>query len=158
MAEWLGASWTPEFLWCLGWGSTPVLGTIIEWVTHNIFWNTVCIWETLSVSQLDVIYLVGKNIWTISTKIKFGTFSKIPELTWQIWLVSCYIVKCDGCHMCDRKCSLFPEHLISSSLHYIYISEFVSLRTILCLRINGCFVWNFFYFLQLRNWESQSHH
>ena len=48
----------------------------------------------------------------------------------------------DGCHMWGRKCSLFPEHIISlpfgefmiSPIHYInlytlYITEFVSFRT-----------------------------
>ena len=58
----------------------------------------------------------------------------------------------DGCHMWGNKCSLFPEDLISlplspkfnvhdftHSLYTLYITEFVSFRTI--LRIDGLFVW-----------------
>ena len=45
----------------------------------------------------------------------------------------------DGCHMCGRKCSLFPEHMISLPLgsscfhpfliYALYITERVSFST-----------------------------
>ena len=54
----------------------------------------------------------------------------------------------DGCHICGRKCSLFPEHLISlplgsSRFHPFMIYTLQKLSVLglhVCLRINDWFV------------------
>ena len=58
------------------------------------------------------------------------------------------LVNRDGCHMWDRKCSLILENLILlrlsmiSPIHYIYITEFVSRRTMfLWINDSGLFAW-----------------
>ena len=49
----------------------------------------------------------------------------ICRICWVVLFTNCikhmngfhsFQVNCDGCHMWDRKCSLFPEHLISHPL------------------------------------------
>ena len=48
----------------------------------------------------------------------------------------------NGCHMWDKKCSLFLKHIISCPFHSfnIKITEFVSLRTVYGL-MTGLFAW-----------------
>ena len=89
-----------------------MLDVMCEWLKEDM----VHIWELItshknpsnwgaSFRDAEVIYWT-KGEWLCG-------FASELESKSDDWLIHLFFVNRDGCHMWGRKCSLFPEHLIS---------------------------------------------
>ena len=111
-------------IWFLFWGYILVF---TEPQLH--FGNSVVVMRTLLTNLTLLCYIC----WRVCS----------PTVTYDWFPV---IVNCDGCHMRDRICSLFPEHLIwlplgSSWFHSFVIYTLLNLSVLwLCLWIKDWFV------------------
>ena len=132
---------------CHMWGRKCSLFPEHLWGCHDFTHSLYADYILLNLSVLGLFMVVIQTLFTNVTPLCHICWMVCSlTVTYDWFPVIC--VNRDGCHMWGRKCSLFPEHLISLRLgrswfhpfiiYTLYITEFVSLR--LCLRINDWFV------------------